>query len=155
MLKLPFAAPLAAVAALTLASAAYAADPTPAEIVQRHTAAGGDLDKLMQDYADNAVVFQQGRAIQGKAAIRALYAKMFPQRPAGAQAPAKAQGQAPAARPAGGGMKVTKVWEDGDVGFMTWEAGPVKATEQFLVRDGKIVLQAIFMSGAPTSAASG
>lgn len=149
MLKLP----IIAAAALALAGAAHAAGPTPAEIVQRHTAAGGDLDKLMEDYADDAVVFQQGRAIQGKAAIRALYAQMFPQRPAGAQA--SAQGQAPASRPAGGGMKVTKVWEEGDVGFMTWEAGPVKATEQFLVHDGKIVLQAVFMSGAPAGPASG
>lgn len=151
MVKLPLVA--AAAAALIMTSAAYAASPTPTEIVQRHTAAGGNLDKLMEDYADNAVVFQQGRAIQGKAAIRALYAQMFPQRPANAQAAAPA---APAARPAGnGGMKVTRVWEEGDVGFMTWEAGPVKATEQFLVRDGKIVLQAIFMSGAPARPTSG
>ncbi|MBN9506159.1 MAG: nuclear transport factor 2 family protein [Altererythrobacter sp.] len=144
MLKLP----LLAAAALALAGAAQAAGPTPTEIVQRHTAAGGDLDKLMQDYADDAVVFQQGRAIQGKPAIRELYARMFPQRPAGAQAPASSPSS-------GGGMKVTKVWEEGDVGFMTWEAGPVKATEQFLVHDGKIVLQAIFMSGAPAGPAGG
>lgn len=38
---------------------------------------------------------------------------------------------------------------------MSGEAGPVKATEQFLGRDGKIVLQAIVMSGAPTSRPSG
>jgi ketosteroid isomerase-like protein len=149
MFRLPHAAPFVAMAALAFASTAQAADPTPTEIVQRHTSAGGNLDKLMEDYADNAVVFQQGRAIQGKDAIRALYARMFPQRPAGAQAAGQA---APASRPASGGMKVTKVWEEGDVGFMTWEAGPVKATEQFLVRDGKIVLQAIYMSGAPQAA---
>jgi hypothetical protein len=155
MLRLPITVPIAAaIAGLSLASPACAADLTPTQIVQRHTAAGGDLDKLMDDYSDNAVVFQQGRAIQGKAAIRALYARMFPQPPAGAQA--QGQGQAPAARSgSGGGMKVTRVWEEGEVGFMTWEAGPVKATEQFLVRDGKIVLQAIFMSGAPERPAGG
>ncbi len=46
-------------------------------------------------------------------------------------------------------MKVTKVWEEGDVGFVTWEMGPVHATEEFLVRGGKIRVQAVFMSGAP------
>ena len=142
MLKIP----AALFAALLLTGTAHAADHTPAEIVQGHTAAGGDLGKLVEDYADDAVVFQQGRAIQGKDAIRALYARMFPSRPAGTQGAATPPS-------GGGGMKVTRVWEDGEVGFMTWESGPVKATEQFLVRDGKIVLQTIFMSGAP--AASG
>lgn len=140
--------PIAVAVALILSGAAHAADRTPTEIVQRHTSAGGDLDRLMEDYADDAVVFQQGRAIQGRDAIRALYAQMFPPRPAGAERPAPT-------RAGGGGMNVTRVWEEGAVGFMTWEAGPVKATEQFLVRDGKIVLQAIFMSGAPTSRPNG
>ena len=145
MLKLP----VCALAALLLAGTAQAATLTPTEIVQRHTAAGGDLDKLMEDYADDAVVFQQGRAIQGKEAIRTLYARMFPPRPANAQrASTPPQGS-------GGGMKVTRVWEEGEVGFMTWEAGPTKATEQFLVRNGKIVLQTIFMASAAPARPAG
>jgi len=141
--------PIAFAAVLLLSGTAHAAERTPTEIVQRHTSAGGDLDRLLEDYADDAVVFQQGRAIQGKDAIRALYARMFPPRPADAEPPPASP------RPGGGGMNVTRVWEEGDVGFMTWEAGPVKATEQFLVRDGKIVLQAIFMSGAPAPSPNG
>ena len=133
MTKLPFTA-LAAISVLALAVPAHAL--TPKEIVERHTSAGGDIDKIMADYADDAVVMQEGRAIQGKAAIRVLFERMFP----------KPDPDAPARKaPAGGGMNITKVWQEGDVGFMTWEMGPMKATEEFLVRDGKILVQTIFM----------
>ncbi|OJY68104.1 MAG: hypothetical protein BGP16_14640 [Sphingobium sp. 66-54] len=137
-----------AMGALLLAGAAQAAALTPTEIVNRHTGAGGDIDKIMADYADDAVVLQAGRAVQGKAEIRKLFERMFPKKPEGAAAaPA---GAAPAApRPE---MKVTRVWEEGDVGFMTWEMGPMKTTEEFIVRDGKIQVQALFMSGAPAPA---
>ncbi len=46
-------------------------------------------------------------------------------------------------------MKVTKIWEEGNVGFMTWEAGPVHTTEEFIIRNGKIAVQALFMTGGP------
>lgn len=46
-------------------------------------------------------------------------------------------------------MTIDKVWEEGDVGFVNWHMGPVKATEEFLVRDGKIQVQAVFMQGGP------
>jgi hypothetical protein len=124
------------------AGTAQAADLTPTEIVNRHIGAKGDIDAIMADYADDAVVLQSGKAFQGKAAIRPLFERMFPKRPAGA---------APAAKPAGGGMKVTRIWEEGNVGFITWEAGPMKATEEFIVRDGKIQTQVIFMSAAPSA----
>ena len=141
---LPFA-----FAAVLLASAAHAADPSPMEIVQRHTSSGGDVDKIMADYADDAVVLQQGRAIQGKPAIRELFSRMFGPRPA------PQAGAAPRAAPPGGGMKVTRVWQEGNVGFDTWEAGPVHATEEFIMRNGKIQVQAIFMSTPPAPAPAG
>jgi ketosteroid isomerase-like protein len=125
-------------AACLVAGVAQAAAVSPAEIVKAHVAAGGDLDKLMADYADDAVVLQAGRVLQGKAAIRAFSAGMFAKRPASGS-PARS---APA-------MKVTRVWQEGDIGFVTWEMGPVKATEDFVVRDGKIAMQAVFMNGAP------
>lgn len=132
-----------AVGALLLAGAAQAAALTPAEIVNRHVSAGGDIDTIMADYADDAVVLQAGRAVQGKAEIRKLFERMFPKR--SEATPAAEVSTAPAApRPA---MKVTRVWEEGDVGFMTWEMGPMKTTEEFIVRDGKIQVQALFMSG--------
>jgi len=135
-----------AMGALLFAGAAQAAALTPTEIVNRHVGAGGDIDTIMADYADDAVVLQAGRAVQGKAEIRKLFERMFPKKPEGAAA-APAAGAAPATpRPA---MKVTRVWEEGDVGFMTWEMGPMKTTEEFIVRDGKIQVQALFMSGGP------
>lgn len=117
---------------------------SPIDVVNRHVSSGGNVDAIMADYADDAVVLQAGKAYQGKAAIRPIYEKMFAARPA---APAGT-----AAAPAAGGMKVTKVWQEGDVGLMTWTAGPMNATEEFLVKGGKIEVQAIFMSRAPAAA---
>lgn len=128
--------------ALALAGTAHAG--TPSDVVNRHMAAGGDLDKLMADYADDAVVLQQGKALVGKDEIRAFYASMF-NRPASSSA-------APADKPANpfGGMKVTRVAEQGNVGLLDWEMGPMKATEEFVIRpDGKIAVQAVFMAPMP------
>lgn len=130
---------LGMLAALSIVGTANAADLTPTEIVNRHISSGGNVDAIMADYADDAVVLQQGRAFQGKAAIRGLFENMF-KRPAGPPP----SGAAPSGPPK---MNVTKIWEEGDVGFMTWEMGPMKATEEFIVRDGKIQVQTIFMSG--------
>ena len=144
---------IGALGALLLAGTAHAADtPSPAEIVQRHISAGGDLDKLIGDYADDAVVMQQGRVLQGKDAIRAFYANMFGGRRGGDGASAPPQGGN-----GGGGMPamtVDKVWQEGDVGFVNWHMGPIKATEEFLVRDGKIQVQTVFMQGASAPAAA-
>ena len=145
----------AAVAFLLLAAGtAHAQGSSPAEIVQRHVGSGGNVDAIMADYADDAVVLQDGRAIQGKPAIRKLFEGMFGGRRA---APPSAPGAAPAAPPAGGPPKMTvdKVWQEGNVGFDTWHMGAMRATEEFLVKDGKIEVQAIFMSGGPPAAPQG
>ncbi|MBO9576562.1 MAG: nuclear transport factor 2 family protein [Sphingobium sp.] len=139
----------AGIAALALAAGAAHAD-TPTDFVKRHTSSGGNVDAIMADYADDAVVLQNGRAVQGKAEIRKLFEGMFGGRRGGAGGPPP--GGAPAGgAPAGGGMNVTKVWEEGNVGFVTWEMGPVHATEEFIIRNGKIAVQAIFMAGGGTA----
>jgi hypothetical protein len=126
---------LAAAAAVMIAGAAQAAD-SPATVVERHMAAfnKGDLSAMMADYADDAVVLQSGAAVQGKAAIQALFARI-------------------AAPPAGGAPRLqlttTKLWQEGDVGFVTWSGGPVSGTDQFLVRNGKIVVQVVFLAAPP------
>ena len=137
---------LAGVAALMIAGTAQAADLTPTEIVNRHVHSGGNLDAIMADYADDAVVLQQGHAYQGKDQIRPLFARMFG---GGARPTAAAPAAPPAGAPPRPTMNVTKVWEEGHVGFVTWEMGPVHATEEFIVRDGKIAVQVIFMSAPP------
>jgi ketosteroid isomerase-like protein len=127
---------LAALAAMLVGGTAQAAD-SPSDVVTRHMAAfnKGDLPAMMADYADDAVVLQSGAAVQGKAAIQGLFARI-------------------AAPPAGGAPRLqlttTKLWQEGDVGFVTWTAGAIGGTDQFLVRGGKIVVQVVFMSGAPT-----
>lgn len=134
---------ITAIVAASMWAPALAQHFTPAQIVERHVNSGGNIDKIMEDYADDAVVFQQGRAIQGKAAIRVLFERMFPPRAAGAPP-----------RPAAANPNPPRIWEEGDVGFMVGQLGPVMLTEQYLVRDGKIVLQAIFMGSPPPSATS-
>jgi len=141
MLKVAFGAAVLVLAAGT----AHAQGSTPAEIVQRHVDSGGNVDAIVADYADDAVVLQAGRTLQGKAAIRQFYVGMFGPRPAGAS-------PAPGAAPAAGGppkMTVDKVWQEGNVGFVNWHMGPTHATEEFVIRNGKIDVQAVFMNGAP------
>lgn len=136
---------VAAIAALMVAAAAQAADPSPTELVNRHMAAAarGDIDAMMADYADDAVALQAGVASQGKPAIRAVFERLFPKPAAGA---APAAGGAPA-------MKITRVWEEGNVGFVTWQMGALSGTDEFLIRNGKIAVQAVFISGGPPAPA--
>lgn len=141
----------AAVALVAVAGAAQAQGSSPAEIVQRHVSSGGNLEAMLADYADDAVVLQNGRALQGKAAIRQFYEGMSGGRRAG---PPPAPGAAP---PPGGPPKMTvdKVWQEGNVGFVNWHMGPTKATEEFVTRDGKIEVQAVFMAGGPPAPPQG
>ncbi len=48
-----------------------------------------------------------------------------------------------------GGMKVDKIWSQANVGFITWEAGPMHATEVFVIKDNKIQSQSVYMAGGP------
>ena len=147
--------PRFAVAAVTLtfiAGAAQAAGSSPAEIVQRHVASGGNIDAIMADYANDAVVLQNGRAIQGKPAIRQLFEAMFGGGRAASSAPAQGNVPRAAGRPK---MSVDKVWQEGNVGFVNWHLGPMHATEEFVTKDGKIAVQAIFMAGGPPARPQG
>ena len=49
-------------------------------------------------------------------------------------------------------MKVQKVWQEGDVGFVSWTSGPVSGNDSFLVRHGKVLVQSVFMSGGTGAA---
>ncbi|MGI4876285.1 MAG: nuclear transport factor 2 family protein [Janthinobacterium lividum] len=128
-----------AIAALMITGAAPAAELSPIDIVNRHIAAvaRSDVQAMMADYADDAVVLQATQARQGKAVIRALLNRMFP-RPV------------PGAPPTGtAAMKIIRTWQDGDVGFFNWQLGSVSGTDEFLVRHGKIEVQAVFLGTAP------
>jgi hypothetical protein len=137
---------LAALALALVASAAAAQTLTPEDFIHRHMdfAAKGDADAIANDFApDGASVSANGTAV-GREAIRAQFARLV-----GARKPA-ASGAAPAGGGGGmGGMKVDKIWSEGNVGFINWEAGPVHATEVFVIHDGKIQSQSVFMNGPP------
>ena len=132
---------IAALAVVMGIGAAQAADLSPADIVDRHTAAvaKSDVAAMMADYADDAVVLEDGKTIQGKPAIRALFDRMFPTPAAGA---------APAGTAA---MKVTRKWAEGNVGLYSWELPTIHGVDEFLVRNGKIEVQAVFLT--PVAAA--
>ena len=123
--------------AVAMAGHAFAADLTPEQIVHRHVEAGnrGDAAAMAGDYADDAVMLQPGQAVQGKAAIQAAFTRLF-----GPGAPK---------------LTITpiKIWSEGDVGFVSWEAngGAIKGTDDFLVRGGKILVQAVFMGATPAA----
>jgi predicted SnoaL-like aldol condensation-catalyzing enzyme len=70
-------------------------------------------------------------ATQGKAAITAAFTALL--KPGG-----------PAAN-----IKPVKVWSQGNIGFVSWESGPVKGTDSFVIRNGKIAVQAVFIGVGP------
>ena len=123
------------VAAVGLAAApAFAQDFTPEQIIQRHVDAAnrGDTAAMAGDYAEDAEVLELGRAIHGRAAIKAAFDGIF-----GAGAKTKFT------------VTPTRIWSDGDTGFITWTAngGAVKGADTYLVRRGKIIAQAVFFGG--------
>jgi ketosteroid isomerase-like protein len=95
-------------------------------ILDHHTATldAGDLDGLMEDYAEDAVfVSNLGGVISGADAIRGVFA-------------ATAGGM--------GGFEQGVEHVDGDIGYMTWKTDGVPfGTDTFVVRDGKIVAQTV------------
>jgi len=124
------------VIALVAASPVPAAEPSHdsvAAVVQRHQDAFArkDVQALLADYADDAVVVFPGNVLSGKAKIGAAFESYF------ASAPASTSFD----------VKIGTI--DGDVGITNWIANPgtPKATEGrdgFVVRGGKIRFQATY-----------
>ena len=138
-------APLAVLAAL-VAAPAFAQTLSPEDFIHRHMdfAAKGDADAIANDFAVDGTSINGGNAAVGRDAIRAQFARLVAPRPAPA-------GGAPPGGGGGGmgGMKVDKIWSQGNVGFIQWEAGPMHATEVFVIKDNKIQSQSVYMSGGP------
>ena len=133
-------APLAVLAALA-ATPAFAQALTPEQFIQRHMdfAAKGDADAIANDFAVDSASINGANAAVGRDAIRAQFARLVAPRP----------GAAPGSGGGMGGMKVDKIWSQANVGFIQWEAGPVHATEVFVIKDNKIQSQSVYMAGAP------
>ena len=127
----------AALALALVASAASAKTLSPEDFIHRHMdfAAKGDAAAIANDFAvDGASVSASGDSV-GRPAIRAQFERLMGGRKGGGGGM--------------GGMKVDKIWSQGNVGFIQWEAGPMHATEVFVIHDNKIASQSVFMSGGP------
>ena len=127
---------LLAAAVLIAAAPAFAADLTPEQIIHRHVEAAnrGDAAAMAADYAEDAEILEPGRAIHGRAAIQAAFDGIF-----GPKAKVKFT------------VTPTRIWSDGDTGFIIWEAngGALKGGDTYLVRHGKIIAQAVFIEPRP------
>lgn len=127
--------------ALTAAMPALAQDFTPGQIIQRHMAFGAanDARGMAGDYAEDGVILSAGRAVRGKAAILASFTKMLGPEPS---SPAKMD------------IRPVKITSDGDVGIVFWEVpGGPHGEDTFLVRNGRILVQAVFMGATPEAPA--
>jgi ketosteroid isomerase-like protein len=106
---------------------------TPEQVVTHHLAVfrAHDLEGVLSDYADDAIFIAPKSTVQGKAALRKMFASFF------------ANGNGNAAAP----VFDASVTADGDVGYEHWVSNPGKpgsmaGTDAFVVRHGKIVFHA-------------
>jgi len=98
---------------------------TTADILQRHldALAAGDLEGLLADYADDAVMISPAGAISGMDALRKTFERTTANPP--------------------------KIEEDGrvvegDYAYIVWHNERISfGTDTFVVRDGKIVCQTV------------
>ena len=96
---------------------------TTADILQRHldALAAGDLEGLLADYADDAVLIVGAEPVRGKDALRNVFARTTAN-------PLKIEED----------VRVV----DGDYAYITWHSDRLSfGTDTFVVRDGKIVCQ--------------
>jgi ketosteroid isomerase-like protein len=104
---------------------------TPQEIFQHHAEVliAGDLDGIVSDYADDAVIITPAGVQRGKDGVRAAFTKLLGDLP-------NADWEVP-----------TQIFE-GDVLFIEWQAvaASSKATDgidTFVFRDGEIAVQTV------------
>jgi ketosteroid isomerase-like protein len=106
---------------------------TPEQVVTHHLAVfrARDLEGVLSDYADDAIFIAPKSTVQGKAALRKMFASFFANANPNAAAP----------------VFDATVTADGDVGYEHWVSNPGKpgsmaGTDAFVVRQGKIVFHA-------------
>jgi ketosteroid isomerase-like protein len=112
-----------------------AAPGTPEQIVARHmaAAASGDVDGIIADYADKAVVISPSGQTRGTAALRKMFAGIFGG-PPGSRAP----------------LEVRQKVFTREIGYIVWvqnEGKPeeLRGSDTFVVRKGKIVAQTVML----------
>jgi ketosteroid isomerase-like protein len=110
---------------------------TPEEVFQHHAEAlgAGDLDEIVADYADDAVLITPAGVQRGKGGIRAAFTQLLADVPDAAW------------------ELRTQIYE-GDVLFLEWAADAEKTRvedgiDTFIFRDGMIRLQTVRYSLQP------
>ena len=103
---------------------------TPEQVVAHHLAVfrAHDLEGVLSDYADDAIFIAPKSTVQGKTALRKMFASFFANANANAAAP----------------VFDATVTADGEVGYEHWVSDPGKpgsmaGTDAFVVRHGRIV----------------
>jgi ketosteroid isomerase-like protein len=90
----------------------------------------GDVEAIMADYAEDAVLISPEGTLKGHAQIRSLFTQiftnMFP--------------------PAGSSLNLTKQIVEGEIAYILWSGSSPHCkvpfgTDTFVIRDGKIVAQ--------------
>lgn len=137
---------------LTGAMAARAADSahaagTPEHIVAHHfaTFAAGDLDAVMSDYADDAVLITAAGVTRGKAGIRAQFSQLVRKPQAGGTAQR--------------GPDIIEKHFTSDVAWLMWVQNQGKPTElrgveTYFIRNGKIRLETVGIVNMHAAAAT-
>jgi ketosteroid isomerase-like protein len=104
---------------------------TPQEVFAHHAEVliAGDLDGIVEDYADDAVFISPAGTLRGKGGIREAFTKLLADVPS-------AEWQVP-----------TQIFE-GDVLFIEWSAHAEKTfvedgIDTFVFRDGEITVQTV------------
>jgi len=111
---------------------------TPQEVFQHHGEAlmAGDMDGIVSDYSDDAVVISPDGALRGKDGVRQAFEKLLGDLP-------NAEWELP-----------TMLFED-DVLFLEWKATSAKTKAEdgidtFVFRDGQIRVQTLRYTLTPT-----
>ena len=98
-------------------------------VLDNHLDAGlrGDLDAVLSDFSEDSVLFLPQGPIRGIAGLREFYESLLSHPPAGF----------PKA------FKLLRRDVDGEVAYIVWKAEPgvLLATDTFVVRNGKIMIQ--------------
>ncbi len=136
--------------ATAVARAAAPRAGTPEQIVAHHFAsfAAADLDAVMSDYADDAVVISAAGVAHGKAAIRAQFAPLLRPAPAGQSTAGQGASNAPAGAQRQRGPDIIEKHFTADVAWLIWvqnagKSNEVRGVETYLVRGGKIRLETV------------
>ena len=112
-----------------MSNAAEAVRPmSTQEVLQNHLrSARLGVDAVMEDYTNQSVLMTHQATYRGRAEIRGFFTALFESLPAGFFDT----------------MKMRREEVDGEFAYIVWEREPIisRATDTFVVRDGKILFQ--------------